>query len=235
MTTATSAAPTTRADTSLLAALVAAQVVLFLIPLLVLGQAIGWPASLRLGAGELLPLIAREAFAVQVGYWGYLATVAAMVPLVLALRRFAHGRGVHGLAVDVMTAFGLAAAILKSLGIVRWLIAMPRLAARHGETADPALRTALEVTSDAVNLYAGSVGELLGVQLFSGLWMIALGVTLARIGLRLNGWASVALGVGFAACALRTLFPALEALQAPLPPLALAWLIVFAVTLWRTR
>ena len=38
----------------------------------VLGQAIGWPASLRLPATEVLPLIAGQANAVLVGYGAYL-------------------------------------------------------------------------------------------------------------------------------------------------------------------
>jgi hypothetical protein len=235
MPTATPAAPISRAQTHLLTLLILAQVVLFMVPLVVLGRAIGWPASLRFPAGEILPLIEREAFAVQIGYWGYLATVVAMVPLVLALRRHAHAAGVRNLAVDCMTAFGMAAAVLKSLGIVRWLVAMPKLASVYGGTSDPVLRKAIEVSYETLNGYAGSVGELLGVQLFSGLWMIALGLTLGRIGLRLNGCASIAIGAGFVACALRTLVPALGALQTPLPPVALAWMLALAVTVWRTR
>jgi hypothetical protein len=235
MSTATPAAPVPRAEIRLLALLILAQVVLFMVPLIVLGQAIGWPASLRLPAGEILPLVESQALAVQVGYWGYLATVLAMVPLVLALRRHAHAVGVRSLAVDCMTAFGLAAAVLKSLGIVRWLVAMPKLAAVYARTSDPALRTAIGATYEGLNGYAGSVGELLGVQLVSGLWMISLGLVLGRTGLRLNGWASLAIGAAFVACALRTLVPSLGVLQTALPPVALAWLAVFAVTVWRTR
>lgn len=235
MSTATTAAPIPRASIRLLSLLILAQVALFMIPLLVLGQAIGWPASLRLPAAEILPLIRREALAVQVGYWGYLVTVVAMVPLVMALRRHAHAWGVRTLAVDCMTAFGLAAAILKTLGIVRWLVAMPKLAVLHAGAADPVLRATLEVAAEALNAYAGSVGEVLGVQLVSGLWMIALGTTLGQGGWRLNGWASTAIGAGFVACAAQTLVPTLGGLQAVMPPLALAWLLVFGVTVWRSR
>jgi hypothetical protein len=233
MTTAFPAAPKSRAETVVLVSLVLAQVVLFLVPLVVLGGAIGWPASLRLPASEALPLIHRNAAAVQVGYVGYLLTAVAMVPLALAFRRHAQARGATGLAVDMMAALGIAAAVLKTLGIVRWLIAMPALAALHDGTSDPAIRTMVEVNYLALNGYAGSVGELLGVQLFSGLWLILLGLTFARTGLRFHGVAAMVLGLGFTAMAARTLVPAFNALGAVLPPLGLAWYLLLAVSLGR--
>ncbi len=235
MNTASSAAPMSRAETTILVLLLLAQVVLFLIPLIVLGQAIGWPASLRLSAAEALPLIAQNARAVQIGYWGYLLTAIAMVPLAIALRRFAHAKGVAGLVVDTMAVLGIAAAVLKTLGIVRWLIAMPNLALLYSNTVDPVMRKMIEVSYLTLNSYAGSVGELLGVQLFSGMWLVLLGVTLIGAGLRLNGNASIVVGLGFAATALRSLIPSLEILSAIMPPLALGWFLVLAVALWRAR
>ena len=47
--------PMTRAETIALVLLTLSQLVLFLIPVIVLGQAIGWPASLRLPANQALP------------------------------------------------------------------------------------------------------------------------------------------------------------------------------------
>ncbi len=227
------AAPMSRAETLALVSLVLAQIVLFLVPLVVLGSAIGWPTSLRLPASEALPLIHRNMVAVQVGYIGYLLTAVAMVPLALAFRRHAQAAGVTGLLVDTMAALGIAAAVLKTLGIVRWLIAMPALAALHDGTADPTIRTIAEVNYLALNGYAGSVGELLGVQLFSGLWLILLGVTFARTGLRFHGVAAMVLGLGFTAMAARTLLPAVNVLGGVLPPLGLAWYLLLAVSLWR--
>ena len=101
-------------------------------PLLVLGNAIGWPSSLRLPAEKALPIIAREAVAVQIGYWGYLLTALATVPLAVALRAYAHSKGVRGLMVDTAVRLGAAAGVLKMLGIVRWLVAMPTLADLYG-------------------------------------------------------------------------------------------------------
>ncbi len=235
MPSASPATPMTRAETTVLVGLTLSQVILFLVPLIILGHAIGWPASLRLPAGQALPLIAQHAMAVQIGYWGYLLTVVAMVPFVLALRRLAQAQGIVGLLPDSMVAFGLLAALLKSLGIVRWLVAMPELARLHASTSDATLRAAVEANYVAINGYAGSVGELLGVQLFSGLWLILLGLILRSARMPINAIASLVLGCGFLATAFRTLMPELNVLAAFVPPLALLWLLALSATFWRHR
>ncbi len=235
MPSASPVAPMTRAESIALVGLTLSQFTLFLVPLIVLGQAIGWPASLRLPAEQALPLIARNAIAVQIGYWGYLLTVVAMIPFVLALRRFAQAHRVVGLLPDCMAAFGLLAAVLKSLGIVRWLIAMPELARLHSGSSDTALRAAIEADYVALNGYAGSVGELLGVQLLSGIWLILLGLILRRTGMALNAIASIVIGWGFVITAFRTIVPELSLLGAIVPPVALLWLLVLSTTFWRHR
>jgi len=69
--------PMTRAETIALVLLTLSQLVLFLIPVIVLGQAIGWPASLRLPANQALPLVAANPLAIQPGSGGYLLTAVA--------------------------------------------------------------------------------------------------------------------------------------------------------------
>ncbi|MBC8792003.1 MAG: hypothetical protein C6Y20_10375 [Tagaea sp. CACIAM 22H2] len=233
MTVTSPTTPLSRAESNALVLLTLSQVVLFLIPLIVLGKAIGWPASLRLPASDALPLIAAKAIFVQIGYWGYMLTAVAMVPFVVALRRYACAHGAAGLLNDTMAAFGVAAAVLKTLGIVRWLIAMPSLASLYVDTPDPTFRAVIEVSYVTINNYSGGVGELLGVQLLSGLWLVLLGLLFSRIGLRRNGIASVLLGIGFTVTALRTLVPQLDLLNAIVPPLALVWLTVLAVVFLR--
>ncbi len=156
------AAPMTRTETHALVMLTLGQVVIFLIPLVVLGQAIGWPASLRLPASEALPLIAGKAIFVQIGYWGYLLTAVAMVPFVIALRRLASAHGAGGLLADTMAAFGVAAAVLKTLGIVRWLIGMPALADLYANTSDPVVRVMFEVCYLTHHSNAGGSGGVVG-------------------------------------------------------------------------
>jgi hypothetical protein len=95
------------------------------------------------------------------------------------------------------------------------------------------VRAAVEVSYQTLNAYAGSVGELLGVQLFSGMWLLLTGIVLLRFGFRLTGPYAAIVGALFALTALRTIFPGLEILQAVLPPAALLWFPAFAIALWR--
>jgi len=206
---------------------------LFLVPMIALGHAIGWPASLRLPASEVLPLIAREATAVQIGYWAYLLTSVALVPLAVALRSFAHANGLRGMMVDTAVALGAAAGILKMLGIVRWLVAMPTLADLYGTTSDPMKKAAIEMSYIALNGYAGAVGELLGVQLVSGIWLVLTGIILERIGMRWIGVAGLLIGTLFVATCARTLMPEAAMLQSIAVPLALLWFPALAIAIWR--
>jgi hypothetical protein len=63
--------------------------------------------------------------------------------------------------------------IARCLGIIRWLVAMPALAIVY---VDPSISTAtresIAVVYRCLNDYAGSVGEVLGVSLFAGLWLV---------------------------------------------------------------
>ena len=230
-----SASETSRRTAIPLAWLALLQAGLFLVPMIVLGQAIGWPASLRLPAAEALPLIAREALAVQIGYWAYLLTSLAFIPFALALRRFAIARGAQGLVTDTMAGLGMAVAVFKMLGIVRWLVAMPTLATFYMANPDPAQRAVIEITYVVLNGYAGAVGELLGVQLASGLWLILGGLVLGRLGMRWIGVSAGVIGALFVATCLRTMVPAAGILQSGAVPLALVWFVAFAVVLWRQR
>ena len=156
-----------------------------------------------------------------------------MVPFGIALRRFAMANGAGGMLADTMAAFAIAAGILKTLGIVRWLTTMPMLAELYVATPDPAARNMIEINYMTLNAYAGGVGELLGVQLVSGLWLILLGLVFRKLGMRINAIISVVLGIAFALTAFRTVVPEVNALSATVPPFALVWLVALAVTFWR--
>jgi hypothetical protein len=206
---------------------------LFLVPLIVLGQAIGWPASSRLSANEALPLISRAAGALHMGYWGYLLTALAAIPLAVALRNYAHSKGVRGLVVDTALALGAAAAVFKMLGIVRWLTAMPSLAEQYVLAKDPATKATIEIMYTTLNGYAGGVGELLGVQLVSGAWLMLTGFVLVKCGLRWTGVAGALIGALFVVTCARTFLPQASVLQAIVPPLAMSLFPALAFAVWR--
>lgn len=226
------AAPHARAQTLALAGLALAQTVVFLIPMIVLGQAIGWPGSLRLPPAEVFDLIRGAPLAVTIGYGAYLLVSLALIPLAVAMRAYVARQGAGGVLSDAAMALGVAAGVLKMLGIVRWLVAMPALAALHAG-GDPATRAMVEVAYVALNGYAGAVGELLGVQLVSGLWLALTGVLLARIGHRWIGLAGLGVGALFVLVAGRIVVPELATLQMVAVPLALLWFVGLAIVLAR--
>lgn len=215
------------------AALALLQTALFAVPLVVLGRAIGWPASLRLPAAEALPLIAAQADAVLLGYGAYLAVSLALIPLAFILRDWLATRGVVGWRADAIAFIGAGAGLFKTLGIVRWLSVMPVLAGEFQRTADPVARQVVAMTYAAMNSYAGAVGELLGVQILSGLWLLGIGQALFSIGKVWLGFAGLLCGALFLGAALRLAWPEAAAIQSVAAPLALVWFVMLAAMLWR--
>ena len=197
----------------------------------VLAPSIDWPASLGLPAAEMLPLLLKEFVFVFSGYALYLAHAVLLVPVAVALHVALDLRGILG---GTATAFGVLAGIAKCLGIVRWLFVMPALAAAWAlPEATEAVRAAISVTFDALNAYAGGVGELMGVGLFAGVWTVLLSITLLRRGSALVGWFGLV-----AAAGLFTTLPSVLGIENPIL-LTLSgivwqvWTAALAVSLWR--
>lgn len=207
----------------------------FVVTLVVLATAIGWPEVLRLPPAEVFERIRAAAGATTLGYFSYLISSLLMVPLAFALRDSFHRAGLRGWWLDALSFTGAVAGVLKTLGIVRWLLAMPALAQQHAQagSASPQ-RVAIEATYLGVNGYAGSVGELLGVALYSGLWFAGVSAVLL-FGLRqrfVGGFGLLVAGLTLA-LALRPFFPEIGALESIGGPLWLLWLLSLAVALWR--
>jgi hypothetical protein len=161
-----------------LGAALIAEALLSLAPMAVLAPAIGWPASLGKPAAEQLGAIAAQPGAVQLGYGLYLLYSVLIAPLMIALAARWAG-GLHRPWGATVVAFAALSALARSIGILRWLTVMPALATAHA-TADPKARATIERVFDAVHLYGGGIGELLGVALFMALAMGALGLAMLR-------------------------------------------------------
>jgi hypothetical protein len=163
--------PAARSRQPGLATLAIGTALLSLAPTLVLGTAIGWPASLGKPAAEQLAAIAAAPQAVAAGYGLYLLYSLLVAPLMigLAARTFGHLAG--ALAATVAVFAGLSV-LARAVGILRWLTVMPELAAAHGQ-AEAAQRAQIELLFQALTRYGGGIGELLGVSLFMA---IAVGV-----------------------------------------------------------
>jgi hypothetical protein len=140
----------------------------FLVAFFVLGNAIDWPNSLNGTAEAYLPLVAKNVDAVRFGYFFYfLASALWAVLAVLSAVWLGAGRR-PGLAIAAVV--GVLAGTFKMLGIARWLEAMPQLAANLATDPDTTA-----IAYELLNDYAGlTLGEGVGVGLFTGLWFAAM-------------------------------------------------------------
>lgn len=152
-------------------------------PLAILGAAINWPASLDEPASLNLPLILEQAGAVKLGYFLYLLYSVLIIPVAFVISRIVGGTQGHNTLLQIANGFAVGSAVLRVLGIIRWLIPMPVLAQVYTDPATtPATREAVAVMYDMLNAYAGSIGEVLGVGFFAALWVAATAIVILRDG-----------------------------------------------------
>ena len=144
--------------------LLIAEALLSFAPLAIMAPAIGWPASLGNPAAQQLQAIAAAPGAVTAGYGLYLLYSILVAPVMICLAARLGGGLASPLGATV-AAFAALSALARSIGILRWLTVMPALAASHA-AADPAGRAPIEALFNAVHLYGGGIGEVLGVSLF---------------------------------------------------------------------
>lgn len=176
---------------------------LIFVPLTILGAAINWPASLGEPASVNLPLILEQATAVKLGYSIYMVYSILIIPVAVVIARTVGGAEQDNLLLRIGVGFAIGSAVLRVLGIIRWLIPMPVLAHIYVDPATSAVtQEAVAAMYDMLNAYAGTVGEVLGVGLFSALWVATTSYVILRKG-TLPRWlgiygllVSVALSVG---------------------------------------
>ncbi|MEM7029572.1 MAG: DUF4386 domain-containing protein [Chloroflexota bacterium] len=145
---------------------------LIFFPLTILGAAINWPASLDEPASVNLPLILEQASAVKLGYFIYMIYSILIIPVALTLSRIVAGGSQTNTLLNIANGFAIGSAVLRVLGIIRWLIPMPILAQIYTDPATSEVtRDSVAAMYDMLNAYAGSIGEVLGVGLFAALWV----------------------------------------------------------------
>ena len=196
-------------------------------PIAVLGPAIGWPASLRNSAAQQLTAIAAAPGALALGYSLYLLYSLAIAPVAIFVAwRVASFKGPMA---AMIVAFGTLSAVTRGLGILRWLTVMPVLATSYA-AADVAGRANIETVFIALNSYGGGIGELFGVALFGGLWLLVAMIAALKYR-RLPKWLA---GFGLIAAMLQlALFVPAFGMASPVPvaiavSLFAVWLMAFA-------
>lgn len=163
------------------AVLLIVESILLLIPIIVLGQAIDWPASLNQPASTVLPLLVKQSQPVFIGYFTYLIYSVLFYPISLLTIQILKSKSNNNPYLNLAVGFGIASMICRTLGIIRWLAPMPLMAKIYVQpSTSETSRTAIEVVYQALNQYGGSIGEVLGVSLFTTLWLIVISVTIIK-------------------------------------------------------
>jgi hypothetical protein len=161
--------------------LLIAESLLIFVPLTVLGSAINWPKSLNDPADKILPLLVENASAVRFGYLVYLGYSILFWAIASLTIRVLSDEESDSIWLRIANGFGIASAVARCLGIIRWLVAMPALATLYTDpTISTGTRESIAVVYRALNDYAGSIGEVLGVSLFAGLWLTIVSVRILQ-------------------------------------------------------
>ena len=133
----------------------------------------------------------------------------------------------------MIVAFAALSALARSIGILRWLTAMPVMAQQHA-AADPAGRQVLETIFTTITTYGGGIGELLGVSLFMAL-SLGLAMVAAWTGKTLPRWLA-AFGMASALLLFALFLPTIGiSIQVPIAVAATAlavWMMVAGIVLF---
>lgn len=136
------------------------------LPFARLSAVFDYPDVLRQPAGQVLQAFAAGGDALALTWYAYAVSIGLFAAAVMAFGRAAPGR-------SLVTALGLASALLQSAALSRWVFAVPQLARLHA-VADPVLQAAIEVQFSVLNHYVGTgLGEHLG-QILMVAWTLGM-------------------------------------------------------------
>jgi Domain of unknown function (DUF4386) len=144
------------------------QSLLIFVPMYILGTVINWPDSLNFPADQILPLIHSRAAEVSIGYFIYFIYSILFLFTGSLLASNLNKNGSKILKVASISA-GLSS-LARVIGILRWLIPFPILAASYVVNNNPTSRFIQETVYTVLNNYGGGIGELLGVTVFASIW-----------------------------------------------------------------
>ena len=148
-------------------------------PMLILGAAINWPDSLNEPADVVLRSIFVEADAVRLGYFSYLIYSVLFFPVIAFSVRVAAANDKSNLFVRMAMGFGAVSALARTIGIIRWLVAMPALAEAYNAPGVSAqTQESIAITYDMLNNFGGSIGEILGVSMFASFAMLMIAIVI---------------------------------------------------------
>lgn len=164
---------------------------LIFVPTVILGATINWPASLDEPADVVLRAIFEQAEATRIGYLFYLIYSVLFFPVIVLSIRVAVGEKLQTTAARLAVGFAALSALARTIGIIRWLIAMPALAAAYNAGGIAAqTQETIAIVYAMLNDFGGSIGEILGVSVFASLAMVMLAVAIFE-GKGLPRWSGI--------------------------------------------
>ena len=167
--------------------------ILFNIPFATLASIYEYPDILRRPAGEALDLFAAGGPFLVLTWYGFALAALALVPLAIALS-ITPGRIQNQPALAIGAAMaGSLAGVTQAIGLLRWVFAIPAIAAAHADPlASAETRFAAERAFDLLNAWGGvAIGEHMG-QLLTALFVLLLSWLQWREGARFTS------AIGFA-------------------------------------
>lgn len=140
----------------------------------------GYDDILREPAAAILQKFHAGGAALVVAWLAFSLSSLLFIPVVLGFEALLAptGEAARGAA-----ALGIASAVAQAIGLLRWVLVVPGLAAGYSDpSATPATREALLVVFEAVHRYGGTVvGEMVGQLLLAG-WTGWMALRLKRSG-----------------------------------------------------
>jgi hypothetical protein len=177
--------------------------VLFNVPFSTLASIYQYPDILRRPAGEALDLFASGGAFLILTWYVFAIAALALAPMALALS-ITPERLKSAPALSIGAAlFGALAGVMQAIGLLRWVFAIPAVAAAHADpAASGAARYQAERTFDLLNAWGGvAIGEHLG-QLLTVFFVLLLSLIQWREHARITAAAgfataaAVAIGTG---------------------------------------
>jgi hypothetical protein len=204
-----------------------------------LGRRFDYPNILRQPTGEILHRFQAGGTALKLTWHGFFLTAVAFVPLVILVGQVLAEEDLA--VVPLATTFGVLAAAVQFLGLIRWPYLVPYLARTYLDpSSSEATRDAVAVVFQAFHRTLGvAVGEHLG-YLFTGLWTLLAGVAMTQSDVFPSwlGWPGIVLGLALIVGSVEFAGPFEETgwtLAGTLVPIAYIvwslWLVVAGVSL----
>jgi hypothetical protein len=178
------------------AALLIAVPIAFNLAFFELGRTFDYPNILREPPGDILRRFAAGGTPLLLRWHALLLSALAMLPLVVLLAiALAASQALTALSIAV----GSAAALVQTIGLVRWPFAVPELARRYvaaGEGEGDQVRQTIEIVFATLHRLLGvGIGEHLG-YLLTGLWalLVAISVLTTTAVVPWLGWLGLPIG-----------------------------------------